>query len=136
MPQLWEKPDCPPYAPMFDKVFDVNQTIYAIYSIYNLGNHVEKMREKHPLWTETQLYNVLYWQGSARKVLKSNIAAFVSRYRESGYYVTTSPEAMGVDVTQTLLNAGIKMEWPARNNVYKVAMAGIPLTDEYRSILR
>lgn len=135
-PNYGKRSDCPPNAPMFDEVFDIKQPAYAIFSTFNLGQHVKMMREKHPQWTETQLLNVLYWQGTARKYLKININSFVANYREKGYYVTTSPEAMGVDVTETLKRAGITLEWPARELVYKVAMAGIPKSEKYFNILK
>jgi len=135
-PNYGKKPDCPPYAPMFDQVFDLSNKVYIIYSTYDLYSHVERMRQKHPMWTERQLYNVLYWQGTAKKLLKGHIYNFIKLFRQEGYYVTSSPEAMGVDVTATLKNVGIELEWPARKRVYKVAMAGIPLDDSYMSILK
>ncbi len=135
-PNYGKRPDCPPDAPMFDEVFDIKQPIYAIFCTFDLEQHVKKMREKHPQWTEAQLSNVLYWQGTARKHLRDNINSFVANYREEGYYVTTSPEAMGVNVTETLKRAGITLEWPAKEVVYKVAMAGIPKSDKYLNILK
>lgn len=135
-PNYGKKPDCPPNVPMFDKVFDINKPIYAIFSTYDLHSHTEKMRKLHPNWTETQLLNVLYWQGTARKMLKESISKFNQIYKDKGYFSTTSPEAMGVDVTKTLQNAGIQLEWPARDTVYKVAFAGIPLNELYLDILK
>lgn len=135
-PNYGKKLDCPPVVPMFDQIFDMSKPIYAIFSTYDLFSHIQKMRNSHPEWTETQLLNVLYWQGTARKHLKENIAKFNEMFREQGYYSTTSPEAMGVDVTLTMRNAGIELEWPARKTVYKVAFAGIPLNDKYMDILR
>ena len=134
-PNFGKRVSCPPLAPMFDYVFDMSQKIYVIYSIYDLRAHVEKMRARHPLWTDAQLLNVLYWQGSARKALKLNILQFNKIYKKDRFYVTTSPEAMGIDVTQTMKNVGINLEWPARNLVYKIAMAGIPINDEYLNLL-
>lgn len=135
-PNYGKKIDCPPAVPMFDQVFDMTKPIYAIYSTYDLFSHTEKMRQKHPDWTETQLLNVLYWQGTARKHLNENIEKFNEQFRSKGYFSTTSPEAMGVNVTETLKNAGIPLEWPARKTVYKVAFAGIPLDDKYIDILK
>ena len=135
-PNYGKKPDCPPHVPMFDQIFDLSKPIYAIFSTYDLLSHTEKMKIKHPHWTETQQLNVLYWQGTARKSLKENIEKFNKIDREKGYYSTTSPEAMGVNVTQTLENAGIKLEWPARKTVYKVAFAGVPLNDKHLNILK
>lgn len=134
-PNYGKKNECPPNAPMFDQVFNLNNPIYAIYSTYDLNAHVQKMHEKHPTWTEAQLLNVLYWQGTARKNLKQKILEFNKLFKDKGYFITTSPEAMGVDVTHTLQNVGISLEWPARKQVYKIAMAGIPLSSKYSHIL-
>lgn len=135
-PNYGKKKDCPPLVPMFDEIFDISKPIYAIFSTYDLFSHTEKMKQRHPEWTETQRLNVLYWQGTARKYLKENISRFNCEFRQKGYYSTTSPEAMGVDVTATLKNAGIELEWPARKTVYKIAFAGIPLNNEYMDILK
>lgn len=134
-PNYGKKMSCPPIVPMFDQIFDISQPIYAIFSKYDLSSHVEKMRIRHPEWSETQLLNVLYWQGTARKNLKNKINDFNKSFREKGYYSTLLPEAMGVNVTMTLKNAGIALEWPARKVVYKVAFAGVPLSEEYLHIL-
>lgn len=135
-PNYGKRKDCPPNVPMFDQVFDTSKPIYAIYYKFDLAGHVERMRLKHPDWTEAQLLNVLYWQGTAKKSLKNRITDFNELFRKEGYYSTTSPEAMGVDVTLTMKNAGISLEWPTRKNVYKIAFAGIPLDNQYLEILR
>jgi predicted metal-binding protein len=48
-------------------------------------------------------------------------------YREYGsrYKVTTCPEAMGVNITETMKDAGIILEWPPENVTYQIALAGI-----------
>lgn len=134
-PNYGKKDVCPPNAPMFDQVFDLSKPIYLIYSIFDIGAHAEKMRKKHPDWTEIQQYNLLYWQGTARKELKKNIKDFKALYEDMGYYVVLSPDAMGVNVNDTLKKIGIVFEWPARKYVYKIAMGGIPLSDKYLSLL-
>lgn len=135
-PNYGKKPDCPPVVPMFDEVFDITKPVYAIFSTYDLYAHTEKMKKNHPQWTEAQLLNVLYWQGTAKKHLKENIQHFNEQFKEKGYYSTVSPEAMGVNVMQTLKKAGIDLEWPARNTAYKIAFAGIPINDLHLDILR
>ncbi|MHB9005128.1 MAG: hypothetical protein ACYC6C_13935, partial [Coriobacteriia bacterium] len=86
------------------------------------------MRAKHPDWTERQLLNCLYWQGTARKHLKREIAAFHEHmmFTAPGLrcVVLTTPEACGVNVTETMRAAGIELEWPARTLAYQVAIAG------------
>ena len=53
---------CPPEAPLFDRFFDTSKPIYAIVNEFDLGSHVERLRVKHPDWSERQLRCVLYWQ--------------------------------------------------------------------------
>ena len=40
---------------------------------------------------------------------------------------TFCPEAMGVNVTQTLKEAGVELEWPPEKTVIKVAFVGAAL---------
>jgi len=121
---------------MFDQVFDMTKPIYAIYSAFDLGAHVEKMRTKYPNWTNAQLRNIRHWQRSANKALRERIAEFIKAYRKDGFFATTNGEGMGVNVTETMKNAGIVLEWgPKIKTVYKIAFAGVPINDEYFNIL-
>ena len=116
---------CPPNAPMFDQIFDMTKDIYLIYYQYDIKSHLQKMKAKHPHWTDRQLRNVLYWQGTAKKYHRGEIKKFLEIYGHLGYEVAT-PEALGVDVTATLAKVGIILEWPPMNYSYRVAFAGIP----------
>lgn len=131
-PNYGKRKDCPPSVPMFDQVFDVSKPVYAIYSIFDLAEHVERMRARRPDWTEPQLLNSWFWQPTANRLLNKRITEFISIYRNAGYYATTGPEAMGIDVTETMRNAGIELEWPVRKQVYKIAFAGILLDDRHK----
>lgn len=121
---------CPPAAPLIETVIDLSRPVIAIYNAFALGQHVEQMRVKHPDWSERQLLNCLYWQGTARKHLRDEIARFHEHmmFVSPGirYVVLTTPEACGVDVTQTMRDAGVTLEWPARTIAYQVAIAGEP----------
>ncbi len=44
-----------------------------------------------------------------------------------GYIPVFRPEAMGVNITETMKGSGVILEWPPRILVYKVALAGVPL---------
>lgn len=116
---------CPPDAPMFDEIFDMDKDIFLIYFSYDIKSHLQKMKTRHPNWTERQLRNVLYWQGTAKKLHKEEIKEFLTEYGHLGYEVIT-PEALGVDVTKTLEKVGINLEWPPMNYSYRIAFAGIP----------
>ncbi len=81
------------------------------------------MKQKHPNWSEHQLKCVLYWQNSARKNLKNHIADFLKENNK--FTIETCPEAMGVNITETMNQIGIKLEWPPMNIAYQIALAGI-----------
>lgn len=117
---------CPPNCPMFNEIYDMNKDIYAIIYEYDIKSHMEKMKEKHPHWTDLQLRNVLYWQGTAKKEHKKVVQEFLEEYREKGYEII-APEPMGIDVNKTLEKVGIKLEWPPENISMRVAIAAIPL---------
>jgi len=124
-PNIGKKKDCPPFAPLVTDVLDFNKSIYAIYNIFNYKSHVEKMREKHPKWSDRQVKCVLYWQPKARKQLKEKIKYFSEYFPE--YYIVKNPEAQGVNLTKTMKNIGIELEWPPENIAYQIVLAGMKL---------
>jgi hypothetical protein len=85
------------------------------------------MRTKHPDWSEAQLRCVLYWQGTARKKLRLEIAAFLIGH--SGFSVETTPEALGCNVFVTMAAVGVPLPWPITDTVYHVALAGIVMAE-------
>ena len=121
-PNFGKKKGCPPNAELFDKVYDMSQPFYAIIYRFDLYSHVEKLRAKHPDWSDRQLKCCYYWQNTARKQLMIGIKQFLREHR--GFSVEPTPEAMGIDVTKTLVNAGFILEWPPEFSVCKIAIAG------------
>ncbi|BCN30041.1 hypothetical protein [Anaeromicropila herbilytica] len=124
-PNYGKKANCPPNIPGFDQIFDMSKPIYAIYSIFNLKQHVEKMRDRHPNWTDKQCRCSLYWQGTAKKQLRINCVEFMEQFKEKEYILVEAPESFGVDVTETMKKEGILLEWPPMNDVYKINFAGV-----------
>ena len=123
-PNYGKKKGCPPGVPMFDKFYDLSKPIYAIYNKFDFKGHVERMKVKHSSWSKRQLECCLYWQGTARKNLKERIEIF-GRLTARRYVVNTVPEAMGVNVTETMKRVGIELEWPPVYMTYQIAMAGM-----------
>ena len=117
---------CPPEAPMFNNKFDMTKPIYAVINEYDLAAHVARMKAKHPDWSDRQLRCVLYWQGTARKQLKEKIGAVLAEQRFHGYEATWCPEGMGVNVTETMMQVGVELEWPPEQTVRQVAFLGFP----------
>ena len=79
---------------------------YAVIEIFDLGIHSVSMRLLHPRWTDRQCRNLLYWQNGVRSRLKKKA---YSQYR-FGDIVLEIPEAHGVNVFETMAQAGIVIE--------------------------
>ena len=119
----WGKRDiCPPKAPLLSESLDLTAPVYAIYNIFDFKGHVEKIRDKHPQWTERQLKCCLYWQPKARKQLKEKIRKFMEIFRD--LTIIINPEAQGVNLTATMKKVGIILEWPPENVTYQIVLAG------------
>lgn len=120
----WGIDRCPPKVGLFDKVYDTTQPVYAVVNDYDLGAHMQRMKAKHPHWTDRQLRNVLYWQQTARKQLEAKIRHELET-GFTGYTAERCPEGMGVHVTRTLENAGITLEWPPMQFARQVAFLAV-----------
>ena len=119
-PNFNKKEICPPKVGLFDKEFDIEQPIFAIWNIFDLGARVANLKSKHPGWSDRQL--CLYWQPKARKQLSEKIKIFEQEHPD--YTVNRCPEAMGVDITSIMKSIGISLEWPLEKLVYQIALAG------------
>lgn len=122
-PNYTKRDTCPPRCPFWSDVFHLATPSYAIWNVFNLAEHIEKMRQKHPLWSKRQLYCCLWWQPKARKQLKIEIAEFQKVHPQ--YTVVTNPEAMGINITATMKRIGINLPWPPVDIAYQIALAGL-----------
>ena len=120
----WNKrEDCPPIIPKLDDFYDMSKPIFFIWHKFDFDAHLKMMKDRHPDWTDPQLRNVRYWQEIARMHLRAEVKKFKEQYPE--YTISFGPEAMGINVTETMKNIGIQLEWPPMNYVYKIAIAGV-----------
>jgi len=106
---------CPNYrkkcrwgAPPIEFYFDLYKPMYAVFSEFNLEAHMERMKKKHPKWSNRQARCVLYWQSTSRKQLKEQIQ--LARNRFDCNIVSTCPEWLGVNVYATLAQSGLRLE--------------------------
>jgi predicted metal-binding protein len=128
----WNKKEgCPPKAKLLGDIFDLAKSVYLVYNRFDFGSHVERMRERHPEWSQRQVECCLYWQGTARKQLRAQVEEFlVEAYNTQPLHVFSQlhqlhcPEACGVDITATMKSIGIDMEWPPKTVTYQVALVG------------
>ena len=130
-PNFRKRATCPPTIPMLAEVFDLVYPMIAIWEPFDFGGHVERMRVAHPDWSQRQLECCLYWQGTARAALNITIHEFLYGYARTAkpsappLFVTTCPEAMGVNVTETMKSLGVVLEWPPKKFTHHVALAGV-----------
>lgn len=125
-PNYNRKAECPPQLPRIDQMleFNIKQPIYAIFNRFDFKGHCDRMRAKHPKWSQRQVECCLYWQGTARKVLREKIKNFLGKHPH--YSIIDCPEGAGVNLTETMKLSGITLEWPPVNYTYQIVLAGIP----------
>lgn len=119
------KSGCPYTTPLIDKVIDITKSIYLIGIDFDLEEHTQKMKVKHPSWTDRQCKNVLYWQPHHKKLLKFEIDIFTCDLNKDKLFVTIKPEAYGVNMCATVRQVGIKLDWhyPLKH-VWRIALIG------------
>ncbi len=124
-PNYGIKSKCPPSAPLLSEVIDLSLPIFVLWNRFRFGEHVERMRAKHPDWSERRLACCLYWQGTARRQFKDFIYnQNVLNYAAAYPIIIKCPEACGVNVTATMKLVGIELEWPPKVYAYQVAIMG------------
>lgn len=103
-------PACPKSAINFINLSGIGFRSFECFAVveeFDLKAHAEKMKQKHPKWSDRQCRNLLYWQKSVMKKLreKSFDEMCVATDR-----VLPIPEACGIDVFKTMERVGIKLE--------------------------
>ena len=128
-PNFGKHSSCPPGAPMLEEILDLSRPVHAIYVNYDLESHRNRMWMKHPKWSKRQAECCLYWQKKVLSFLKYRVANFcIERCLYDLKINMTAlyrPEAFGVDVTKTMADVGVVLQWPPDTNVYKIAFVGI-----------
>lgn len=138
-PNYNKKDDCPPKVPLIGKVFDLSKPVFAIWNVYDFKAHTDKMRLAHTNipgrkdWSLRQIECCLYWQGAARKQLRLEIEEFKFVNDDVEYLILTTPEACGVNITETMKNIGVLLEWPPKTVTHQVALAGTPINQADQS---
>ena len=112
-------PECPRNQPDFKGLQQFHEW-YALTEEFDLATHAEKMKKKHPSWTERQCRNLLYWQGTLRSQLR--LRAYV--WKEPDDILLQVPEASGVNVFATLSQVGIILQRQHPNYIVKTMLVG------------
>lgn len=102
---------------------------YAIIEIFNLADHIQLMRSKHPHWTDRQCRNPLYWQGTVREKLRAKAEYAAGQRNQYRHYLNNEniildiPEACGINVFETMAKVGVIIEREPRI-VRKIMLVG------------
>lgn len=129
-PNHGSRDTCPPEQKVFGGVYDTDLNIFALWTEFDLGAHVSRMKKAHPTWSYRQLSCCLYWQGTVRKFLRTkskkwiDFAVLHTPFADR-ILLTTCPEAMGINVTATMKNIGVQLEWPPKSLTRMVYLAGV-----------
>ncbi len=127
-PNLGKKPGCPPHALTLGQVIDLSKPVFAVWVVFDLEKHVERMRGLHPNWSKRQLECCLYWQPGQRAKLLDEINVWRQCHAFTGYAESAvalpCPESTGVDVTQTMERIGVHLQWPPVSVIHLVAIVG------------
>lgn len=129
-PNYGKRPVCPPQAPLLSEFLDLNYKVMAVWVAMDFAAHVQRMKEKHPNWSQRQLECCLYWQGTMAKRLRRWTEYQLTRTilfdTDKPLVATYCPEAMGVNVTETMKRfTQVRLEWPPQNIVYKISFVGV-----------
>lgn len=109
---------CPPQVSLFNEVITSPYTLVGIK--FNLEKWINRMKDKHPNWSDKQARCCLYWQGKVRKVLREKCKEIV----KDEEMILYKPEAMGIHVFRTCASIGIKLEKNPTKYVWKIAIIG------------
>lgn len=118
--------NCPPHAPKVFDYFHKESVFFMVVNEFDIGRHMQRLSEKHPSWSDRQLRCCLYWQSAARKQLLHKVDHVLSQETFKGFISTMCPEAMGINVTETMKRAGILLEWPPLRVARQIALLGLP----------
>uniref|UniRef100_A0A6M3KBC7 Uncharacterized protein n=1 Tax=viral metagenome TaxID=1070528 RepID=A0A6M3KBC7_9ZZZZ len=121
-PNYDKKEGCPTSVQLVEDYFDLTKDHYFVVVQFDLGSHIEKMKGKHPKWSDRQARCVLYWQGSVNKILKEECK--LHTFQQAGLLSNLCPEAMGVNVIKTCKALGLPIKPRPTDTVFKVAMLG------------
>ena len=120
-PNYGMRDSCPPNAPLIQDYIDLSQPLWLTVIVFNLAEHILKMKQGHPSWSDRQAKCVLYWQGSVNKELRLQSSRFA---KANNLLYTLCPEAMGVQVIKTAQLIGIPIKPRPTDYVYKIALLG------------
>lgn len=124
-PNFGHRADCPPNMPYFLDVYKPEVKVAALE--FNFDEYLSFRRRNHPNWTEKALRNPRHFQNH----LDANLEREIKKIGEHGTLENFVPvytsEAMGVNMHLTCQRAGVILQWPPKDVMYRIALLAQPL---------
>jgi hypothetical protein len=129
-PLLGKKSYCPPLASLFNKKYQ--EGVYIMAYGMDLSQFLSQRSMVHPDWTPRACLNLRHWQGAMwADLLKKSTAIQKKEGQLKGFELITNPEAMGVNLFETVDGVGLKLN----RNPLGLALKGIPEVWVYKIAL-
>ena len=131
IPLTKKNKNCPPFASRIEDKYDLQKPYFLAYVKFNIKLQKQRMKSAHADWTDKQCKCLLYWQGTVKKALKEYCDYYMKEGLKTYYLILDPtdyeliPEAMGLQVFETMECHGIKLEKHPENYVYKIAFIGV-----------
>ena len=120
--------NCPPKISLIDKLVDIKSECKFLGVEFDLKSHREKLREKHPDWSEWKLGCLLYWQNKVNKELYRITKEYLKENINKSFVAIKKPEAYGINITRMLYNNGFQLDWKhPLNKIVKGVLITKPL---------
>ena len=119
-PNYGKKEGCPPSSEIFSENYQ--PPYYLISETFDIESHIQKMKKRHPEWSEPECRNLLYWQKTVNKNLREKAKQYLGSLKEEDMRLIEVPEATGINVFQTCANAGIYLEKNPDKQVTKIML--------------
>jgi predicted metal-binding protein len=127
-PNVGKSDTCPLACGYREEVMEKYNIFTLVYATFDFKTYKKMRKKQHPEWSEKQVKNVLYWQGSVKKLLKEYIKKnHDGMYDElfgagSGFWGKPSMEAAGIYVLGTLKKNDIPFEVKPENVTVMVSL--------------
>jgi hypothetical protein len=119
-PNFGKKKECPPFAPYFLDLY--KPQVFVAFMQFDFKKYMEARSSQHSDWTERQLRNPWYFQTHLDSQLEDFVNSELSRPKFENFKPVYSSEAMAVNIHLTACDAGVKLEWPPRKNMYRITL--------------
>lgn len=122
-PNFGKKDSCPPSMPYFLDVYE--EKVLVAYLRFDFKSYLSWRQGIHPDWGIREIRNPRHFQNHLDAALRNGIKNLGQDYLNEREAVF-SPEAMAVNMHLTCQKAGINLEWPPQEVMYRVAFLALP----------